>query len=79
MKYLKVSNIKIDIEQNIENAFNLAIKTAGVSKQDIIAWKPLKYSIDARDKSSLKKIYTIQLQVADYNKKRKIELEKLPK
>lgn len=70
MKFLKVSNVKLNINENEEKAFDKALKIAGLDKNNILQKKILKLSIDARHKNDIHKIYTIGLQVKDYTKKR---------
>lgn len=71
MKFLKISNIKLNIEDNESKAFVLAKKTAGISDNEIIESKILKLSIDARNKNEIHKIYTVGLYVEKYSKQRK--------
>lgn len=71
MKYLKISNIKLNIEQNEKDALAQAMRIAKISEQDIKSWDIVKYSIDARQKPDLKKIYTIGIKVDNYNQKNK--------
>lgn len=71
MKFLRISNIKIKPEDDETKAFELAKKTASLSDNNVISYKILKLSIDARDKTNLQKIYTIGIWVKDYSKKRK--------
>lgn len=51
MKFLKVSNIKLSIDEKEQKAFEKAIKIAGIHSDDVIEKKILKYSIDARKKA----------------------------
>lgn len=74
MKFLKISNIKIKPEDNETKAFELAKKAASLSDNNVISYKILKLSIDARDKSNLQKIYTIGIWVKDYSKKERMLL-----
>lgn len=71
MKFLKISNIKLKPEDGTQKAFDLAIKTAGISSKDVISCKIIKLSIDARDKHNIQKIYTVGIYVEEYSKKRK--------
>lgn len=71
MKFLKISNIKLNIEDNESKAYELAKKIAGISDNEIIESKILKLSIDARNKSEIHKIYTVGIKVHKYSKKRK--------
>ena len=50
MKFIKVSNIKINVDESVDKAFEKAIKEAGINNKDIIEQKIVKYSIDARHK-----------------------------
>lgn len=71
MKFLKVSNIKLNMDKNEQDAFEKAISIAGVHREDVVEQKILKYSIDARKKPDIQKIYTVQLAVKKYTKNRK--------
>lgn len=71
MKFLRVSNIKINIDEDVNKAFEKALKEAAISRKDVIEQKIIKYSIDARHKDNIKKLYTIGFTVEKYNKKRK--------
>ena len=71
MKFIKVSNIKINVDESVDKAFEKAIKEAGINNKDIIEQKIVKYSIDARHKDSIKKLYTIGFKIKKYNKNRK--------
>ena len=71
MKFLKVSNIKLSIDEKEQKAFEKAIKIAGIHSDDVIEKKILKYSIDARKKPEINKIYTVLFKVENYNKTRK--------
>ena len=53
MKFIKVSNIKINVDESVDKAFDKAIKEAGINNKDIIEQKIVKYSIDARHKDSI--------------------------
>ncbi len=59
MKFLKISDIKLRIEEEESLAFQKAHRAAGLQSSDIISEKILKYSIDARKKEEIHKIYTI--------------------
>ena len=71
MKFIKVSNIKINVDESVDKAFEKAIKEAGINNKEIIEQKIVKYSIDARHKGSIKKLYTIGFKIKKYNKNRK--------
>ncbi len=71
MKFLKVSNIKLNINEPMELAFEKAIKESGVSKQNVLNKKIIKRSIDARKKDQIRILYTIGLTVNQYTYKKK--------
>ena len=50
----------------MDKAFDKAIKEAGINNKDIIEQKIVKYSIDARHKDSIKKLYTIGFKIKKY-------------
>lgn len=59
MKYIRVSNIKLNIDATNDDAIREAIKISGINKHNVIGPEILKMSIDARKKPSLKKIYSV--------------------
>lgn len=71
MKFLKISNIKLNIYEDNDNAFKKAIKIAGIQESDVIEKNLLKLSIDARNKNMLQKVITAELCVKSYNSNRK--------
>ncbi len=71
MKFLKVSNIKLNIDADENTAIHQAMRLSGVTAGDVIDKKIMKMSIDARNKSEIHKIYTVGLLVGEYRKKRK--------
>lgn len=71
MNFLKISNIKVHLDEGENKAYDIAKKIAGISDRDIISKKIIKLSIDARNKSEILKIYTIGFNVRNYSKKRK--------
>ena len=80
MILLQVSNIKLNIDQNEQDAYKKALKISGVLEQEVRQWKIIKYSVDARNKAQISKVYSIGLYVESYHKTRKnvlvIEKEK---
>lgn len=71
MILLHIPNIKVSIEENEEDAYIKCLKIAGLKNQNVDSWKIIKYSIDARNKSSIQKVYTLGLYVKEYKKNRK--------
>ena len=71
MVLLQISNIKIDMHQDVKDAYKKAIKIAGLHENDVLCQKILKYSIDARNKAHILKVYNIGIYVTQYNKSRK--------
>lgn len=71
MVLLQISNIKISIENDEVDAYKKALKIAGLNESNIISWNILKYSIDARNKEHIFKIYTIGIYVESFHKSRK--------
>ena len=62
------------------DAYKKALKISGVLEQEVRQWKIIKYSVDARNKAQISKVYSIGLYVESYHKTRKnvlvIEKEK---
>lgn len=71
MKYLKINNIKLNIDSTNQDAISEAIKIANIPINDVYESEILKMSIDARKKPDLKKIYSVGLLVENYFKKNK--------
>lgn len=71
MKFLKISNIKLNIDSTNDDAFERAYKIAGIKASFVLDKKILKLSIDARKKDEIHKIFTVGLFVPDYSKNRK--------
>lgn len=80
MKFLKISNIKLNIDASNEEAMDKALKIAGIKENTVIEKKILKLSIDARKKSEIHKIFTVGLLAKEYSKNRKnvVVLDKEP-
>lgn len=71
MKFLKISNIKLNIDSSKDDAFEKALKISGLKENSLLDKKILKLSIDARKKDEIHKIYTVGLLVKEYSKNRK--------
>ena len=71
MVLVKVSDIKLNIDLDEKAAFEKALKIAGIKKENVRDGKIIKYSVDARHKDNIKKIYTVGLYVDKYGKNRK--------
>ena len=71
MVLVKVSNIKLPIDKDENDALEKALKKSGISQNDIDSWKVLKYSVDARKKDKIEKIFSIGIYVKKYTKNRK--------
>ena len=59
MSYIKVSNIKLNINSTNEDAIKSAINRIGLDSCDVLDCEIVKLSIDARKKPDIKKIYTV--------------------
>ena len=59
MKYIKVSNIKLNIDSTNDDAIKYALDKVNLSKGDAEELEVLKLSIDARKEPEIKKIYTV--------------------
>ena len=69
MKYIKVNNIKLNINSNNQDAINEAIKLTGAV--DVSDSFVSKKSIDARKKPDLKYVYSVVLEAKSFSKKNK--------
>ncbi|MCR5430374.1 MAG: FAD-dependent oxidoreductase [Eubacterium sp.] len=59
MNYIKVSNIKLNIDASNDDAINTALDKISLSANDINDAEIVKLSIDARKKPNIKKIFTV--------------------
>ncbi len=70
MKYLKVSNIKLNIDATNEDAIKEALSIAGLNVDEVIETEIIKISIDARKKPDIKKIFSVGILIdMDYSSK----------
>ena len=70
MKYLKVSNIKLNIDATNEDAIKEALSIAGLNVDEVIEKEIIKLSIDARKKPDIKKIFSVGILIdTDYSSK----------
>lgn len=70
---LRINNIKIRKDLTEYEVFEIAIQKAHIKKEDIIQWQISRKSIDARKKEDVHYTYSIDLQVKDEKKYRKLE------
>ncbi len=70
---LRINNIKIRKDLTEYEIFEIAIQKAHIKKEDIIQWQISRKSIDARKKEDVHYTYSIDLQVKDEKKYRKLE------
>lgn len=70
---LRINNIFIRKDLNDSNIFELAIKKYGIKKEDILDWHISHKSIDARKKSDVHFVYSIDIKVKNETKYRKLE------
>lgn len=70
---LRINNIKIRKNISQQEIFELALEKAHVKKEDILAWHIARKSIDARKKEDVHFTYSIDIQVKDEKKYKKLE------
>lgn len=70
---LRINNIQIRKDLTDYEVFEIAIKKQSIKKDDILAWYIARKSIDARKKDDVHYNYSIDIQVKDENKYRKLE------
>lgn len=70
---LKINNIQIRENMNEMEVFEFAIKKHHINKDDVLEWRIVRKSIDARKKSDVHFTYAIELSVKDENKYKKLE------
>ena len=63
-----VSDIKVSLDTEIEEALEIALKKAGIKKGNLLGYRVSKESIDARKKSEIAFVYSLTLDVPDYLK-----------
>lgn len=70
---LRINHIKIRKNMAEYNIFETAIEKAHVKREDILHWHIAKKSIDARKKEDVHYIYSIDIEVKDEKKYKKLE------
>lgn len=70
---LRINNIKIRKDLTEYEVFEIAIQKAHVKKEDILEWHISRKSIDARKKDDVHYTYSIDIQVKNEKKYRKLE------
>ena len=62
---IRISQIKILIDEPIEKVKELALKAVGLKEEDLLDFRIYKQSIDARRRGKLEFVYTVDISVAD--------------
>ena len=70
---LRINNIQIRKDITDDEVLETAIKKQGIKKNDILDWHISRKSIDARKKEDIHYTYSIDLQVKDESKYKKLE------
>lgn len=70
---LQINNLKIRKDLTEYEIFELAIEKAHVKKDDILAWHIARKSIDARKKEDVHYTYSIDIEVKDEKRYKKLE------
>ncbi len=70
---LKINNLVIRKDLTEHEVFEMAINKYSIKKEDIISWHIARKSIDARKKEDVHYTYSIEIQVKDEKKYKKIE------
>lgn len=70
---LRINNIKIRNNVTDYEVFETAIKKFNVEKEDILEWHMARKSIDARKKEDVHYVYSIDIQVKDEKKYKRLE------
>lgn len=70
---IRINNIKIRKNLSNEEVYHIAINKNNIDKNDILEWHISKKSIDARKKTDVHYIYSIDLKVKDESKYKKFD------
>lgn len=70
---LRINNIKIRKDIKEYEVFEIALKKHNIKKEDVLKWNIARKSIDARKKDDVCYIYSIDIQVKNENKYKKLE------
>lgn len=65
---IRVNNIKISLDDDISKVKNLAARACHIDKRDILNFKILKESIDARKRSKIELVYHVEFETEDEKK-----------
>lgn len=60
---LRVSNIKLDINESIDNIKSLLLKKLKISEKELVSYNIYKESIDARKKGKIDFVYTVDVEL----------------
>ncbi|WP_250674800.1 FAD-dependent protein [Paraclostridium ghonii] len=60
---LRVSNIKLDINESLDNIKPLLLKKLKISEKELVNYKIYKESIDARKKDKIEFVYTVDVEL----------------
>ena len=60
---LRVSNIKLDINDSLDNIKKLVLKKLKVNENELLSYKIYKESIDARKKGKIDFVYTVDVEL----------------
>ncbi|MBR2336353.1 MAG: FAD-dependent oxidoreductase [Clostridia bacterium] len=58
---MKIDNIKLPVGKSEEEVFAAALKRSGLKKHSVKSYRVLKKSLDARDKSDIKFVYSVEI------------------
>ena len=73
VKMLRINNIKIRQDISDSEILTIALKQNHINKDDLISWQIAKKSIDARKKDDVHYSYSINLELKNEQKYKKIE------
>ncbi|EPZ53877.1 hypothetical protein H477_4716 [[Clostridium] sordellii ATCC 9714] len=65
---LRVSNIKLDINDSLDNIKKLVLKKLKVNENELLSYKIYKESIDARKKGKIDFVYTVDVELKNEKK-----------
>ena len=65
---LRISNLKLDIDQDIDDIKNLIIKKLKIKERELVRYSIYKESIDARKRGRISFVYTVDVEVKNENK-----------
>ncbi len=65
MPYLRIANVRVDVTEPEDQLHRRVARTLGIGETDLVRWRILRKSLDARSRRNLKFVYTILVELQE--------------